>query len=146
MSLYLDSAYIAKCYLNEPDASAVRGLVRGRARLTSSVWCRAELACVFRRHVREGGLDPQAAQELHDLFAHDVQANIWTLIPVSTRLLDTLDTRLRGLPADLYLRAGDAVHLHTAAEGGFGEIWSNDRHLLAAAGAFGLRGRSVTGS
>jgi predicted nucleic acid-binding protein len=41
----------------------------------------------------------------------------------------------------LFLRAGDAVHLATAAEAGFGEVWTNDRHMLAAARAFGLRGR-----
>jgi hypothetical protein len=32
----------------------------------------------------------------------------------------------------------------SARDAGFSEIWSNDRHLLAAARHFGLRGRSVT--
>ena len=31
----------------------------------------------------------------------------------------------------------------TAAAAGFREIWTNDRHMLAAAKSFGLRGRSV---
>jgi hypothetical protein len=38
---------------------------------------------------------------------------------------------------------GDAIHLVTALEASFPEIWSNDRHLLGAAEHFGLRGRSV---
>ncbi|MCX6638523.1 MAG: type II toxin-antitoxin system VapC family toxin [Acidobacteria bacterium] len=39
--------------------------------------------------------------------------------------------------------AGDALHLVTALEASFPEVWSNDRHLPGAAEHFGLRGRSV---
>lgn len=42
-----------------------------------------------------------------------------------------------------YLRAADAIHLATAVEYGFAEIHSNDKHLLAAAPLFGLRGVNV---
>ena len=52
MNLYLDSAYVAKCYVNEPDSTAVRRLVRGAERLYSSIWCLAEVGCVLHRHVR----------------------------------------------------------------------------------------------
>jgi predicted nucleic acid-binding protein len=41
------------------------------------------------------------------------------------------------------LRAGDAIHIVSAVEAGFNEIWTNDRHLLAAAAHFGLKGRCV---
>jgi predicted nucleic acid-binding protein len=144
VSLYLDSAYIAKCYLNEPDSAPVRTLVRGKPDLTSSAWCRAELACTFLRHVRERALTKRQARELHDLFLDDVRSGAWTLLPVSANLFERVETRLKGLRRrDVFLRAGDAVHLATAADAGFREIWTNDRHLLAAARLFGLRGRSA---
>lgn len=43
----------------------------------------------------------------------------------------------------LYIRTLDALHLVSAADSGFGEILTNDRHMLAAAPHFGLAGRSV---
>lgn len=144
MSLYLDSAYIAKCYLNEPDAARVRSLVVGKSRLTSSAWCQAELACIFHRHVREGALTRRQATSLHDLFQTDVRHGVWSLLPVSSDILAKVEARLRSIRRrDLFVRAGDALHLVTAADAGFREIWTNDRHMLGAARSFRLRGRSV---
>jgi predicted nucleic acid-binding protein len=139
----LDTAYVAKCYLNEPDAAAVRRFVREQSGLTSSAWCRPELACLLHRHVREGGLTTRQARTLHDLFLEDVASGVWTLVPVSSDLLGRVEEKLRRLRRRLFLRAGDALHLTTAAMAGFKEVWSNDRHLLAAARWFSLRGRSV---
>ena len=50
---------------------------------------------------------------------------------------------VRGLPRNVSLRAGDAIHLATALEVGEAEVWTNDRHLLAAASHFGLAGKSA---
>jgi antitoxin (DNA-binding transcriptional repressor) of toxin-antitoxin stability system len=40
-------------------------------------------------------------------------------------------------------RSGDAVHLATALEIGELEVWTSDRHMLAAAPHFGLIGRTA---
>ncbi len=143
MRLYLDTAYIAKCYLNEPDAGAVRKLAEEAEGLYSSSWCIAELSCVFLRHVRERRLTRKQARALSELFLDDIRAGAWNLLPLSERLLYKVEDSLGQIPRTVYLRAGGAAHLVTARESGFAEVWSSDRHLLAAARHFGLKGRSV---
>lgn len=46
-------------------------------------------------------------------------------------------------PPDLFIRTPDAAHLTTASEAGEREVWTNDRHMPAAAPYFWLVGRSV---
>lgn len=142
--MYLDSAYIAKFYVNEPDAPAVRQLIqRATAQIHSSAWAIAEVSCVFHRHVREGSLSVAQGRQLVDLFRTHAESGWWHLTPVSDPLLRTTATLIRGLPKTVPLRAGDAVHLATALDLGEADIWTNDRHLLAAAAHVGLAGRSV---
>ncbi len=143
MRLYFDTAYIAKCYLNEPGGKEVRDLARKATGLCSSALAMAELACVFHRQIREGLLTAQQALRLRSLFLDDLNNDVWLLLPVSDHLLHRVETLMRSLPSKAYVRAGDAIHLASAREAGFTEIWSNDRHLLAAAAHFGLHGRSV---
>lgn len=143
LGLYLDSAYVAKCYLNEPDAEKVRALVRPETRLYSSALCRAEIVCVVHRHMREGGLSRRQGLALHQLFLDDIENGVWNLLPVSSDLLNRVEARVRALASSVFLRAGDAIHLMSAKEAGFSEVWTNDRHMLTAAKAFGLRGRTV---
>jgi predicted nucleic acid-binding protein len=141
--MYLDSAYVAKFYVNEPDAAAVRKLIRRAPMVCSSSWALLEVTCVFHRHVREGSLTAAQGRELMKVFRAHVESGIWNLVPVSDALLKKCVALIRGLPSAVPLRAGDAIHLATALEVGEPEIWTNDRHLLAAAAHFGLVGRSV---
>ena len=141
--MYLDSGYVAKFYVNEPDAAAVRQLIRRADNVCSSSWALLEVTSVFHRHVREGALTVAQGRELMDVFMGHVESDLWNLIPVSNALLRRTATLIRGLPPRVPLRAGDAIHLATALDAGEPEIWTNDRHLLAAAGHFGIAGRSV---
>lgn len=141
--MYLDSAYVAKYYVNERDAIAVRKLIRGTSHICTSYWALVEVICVFHRHVREGSLTVAQSRELIDTFRTHVEADLWNMIPVTDALLRRTASLVRALPSDAPLRAGDAVHLASALDAGEMEIWTNDRHLLAAAGAVGLVGKSV---
>ena len=53
-------------------------------------------------------------------------------MPVTESLLRKTAMLIRSPPPDVPLRAGDAIHTATALETGETEIWTNDRHLLAA--------------
>ena len=143
MRLYFDTAYVAKCYLNETDAKAVRKLATRADGLYSSAWCIPELACVFQRQLRESRLSKSRVAQSRSLFLQDVGNGVWSLLPLSDSFLHRVQTLVADLPSSLYLRAGDAIHLAAAQGAGFSEIWSSDRRLLGAAAAFGLTGRSV---
>ena len=141
--MYFDSAYSAESCVTEADSHAVRSLVRQNVSLVSSQWCVAELSCVFHRHAREGRLTPIQAPALTLRFLAHVDAGFWKLVPVTDALLRRVSLVVSAAPRSLFLRAADALHLITAQDLGEPEIWSNDRHLLAAAPHFGLAGRSV---
>lgn len=143
MKLYFDTAYIAKCYWNETDGARVRALARQADGLYSSAICIAEMACVAHRKVREGQASASEAAGKRELFLEDLRTQVFTAVPLTERLLRRADSMTRSLPVSCFLRAIDSLHLVTAVDEGFAEIWTNDRHLLAAAPYFGLQGRSV---
>ena len=141
--MYLDSAYIAKFYVNESDSRAVRELIGGADSLVSSAWAMGEVSCVFHRLMRENKLTQRQFRELLDAFLRHAGQDVWTFLPVTSRTLQKVAALVRAAPAGVYLRAGDAVHLAAAMGAEEHEIWTNDRHLLRAAEHFGLSGRSV---
>ncbi len=141
--LYFDTAYVCKCYLNEPDSAEVREQVTGARAIATSSLCIAEFACTIHRSFCDGVLSAKATNTLRHQFAEDVETATWTLLPVTKRVLWRVEMLIQHLPRSAFLRAGDSIHLASAIEAGFDEIWTNDRHLLAAARHFGLRGRSV---
>ncbi|HEY7391372.1 MAG TPA: type II toxin-antitoxin system VapC family toxin [Bryobacteraceae bacterium] len=141
--MYLDSAYVAKYYISEAESVTIRLLVAETAPLISSSVCLAEVTCALHRHAREGKLRLSEARDLTKVFLEDIDSGFWTLIPVSDRILRSVATFVSTIPKNVYIRAADALHLTTARNEGETEIWTNDRHLLAAAPYFGLAGRTV---
>jgi predicted nucleic acid-binding protein len=141
--IYFDAAYIAKFYLDEPDSDAVRALAEHAGEVACCIHGRIEVLTVFHRKLRERAFAPKAFAALCEQFDADCDARLWEWLPLSAALVAGLSERIRRLPAGVFIRAADALHLASAAEQGFKEIHSNDRHLLAAAPHFGLRGSSV---
>ncbi len=141
--MYIDTSYIAKFYLNEPESTRVRKLVRRADVIHSSLWALAEFHAVIHRRLGEGSLSPTDARELASRFSEHVKEGLWNLVPVNEALLRRTGALLVSAPHDLFLRTADAVHLVTAREIGEFDVWTNDRHMLAAASHFGLVGRSV---
>lgn len=141
--MYLDSAYIAKYYVNELDSSRIRSLIQKADSLVSSMWALGEVHCVFHRHMREGGLTPSQFRALSKAFLEHAESGVWSFIPVTETLLKRACSRIASAPPGIFLRTGDAIHLMTASDSGEKEVWTNDRHMLAAAAHFGLIGRSA---
>lgn len=129
--------------MNEPDGAAVRALAASSGGASSSALCIAEVACAFHRKQREGFLTAKQSHAIRLLFLEDIADEVWRLLPVSERILREVEAMTRRLPKTMPLRAGDAIHIATARDAGFREIWTNDRHLLAAAAHFGLGARTV---
>lgn len=142
--MYFDTSYIAKFYFNEPESSRIRDLVRRNPdAICSSLWAVAEFHAVLHRRIREGSHSRSTAGDLASRFSAHIGDGLWNLIPVTEALLRRTGALMLAAPRDLFIRTADAVHLTTAQEAGEREVWTNDRHMLAAAAYFGLSGRSV---
>lgn len=144
--IYFDTAYLAKCYLNEQGSDEVRALAADAGRVACCEFGRLELAATIHRNVREGRVTTRQARVIFTQWDLDESHRVWTWLPVSSDLLMQSVASFRALKPGIFLRSADALHLTCAAEHGFREIYSNDRHLLAAAPAFKLKGRNVPAS
>lgn len=141
--IYFDAAYIAKFYLDEPDSARVRALAEEMGEVACCLHGRVEVLVAFHRKMRERALPPKTFTILCAQFEADCTAGVWAWLPISATLVTQLSERIPRLKSSVFLRSADGLHLASASEQGFREIYSSDRHLLAAASHFGLRGLSV---
>lgn len=135
--IYLDTSWLVKLYVNEPDSAAARTAVDGQPTLIVSELAYVEFHSVVARRRRDGSLTARAAgrllADLEDGWPRYVR------VPVSRDIL----TRAAGLLRAHSLRTLDALQLAAAmlvADGSpqtltFG---ATDRRLRAAAAAAGL--------
>jgi predicted nucleic acid-binding protein len=137
--LYFDAAFIAKFYLQEPESDAIRSFVEDVPGIASLVIGRLETELVFSRKLREGVLTPRGHEVLIQQFKIDCEDGLWTWLPATDDLVAAAQEMTRRLPAGVFLRSLDALHLTCARRHGHVHIFSNDRHLLLAAPHFGLQ-------
>ena len=141
--IYLDTSYIAKCYLLEPGTEQILAWLKGKTGLTCCSHGRLELYAAIKRHVREGRLSHKQAAGSFRLLENDERAGIWHWIPVSEGLIREACLRLESLKSNVRVRAADALHLTCAAAQGFAAIYSHDTQMLAAAQYFGLEPQDI---
>lgn len=140
--IFFDTTYLVRLYLDENGSETIRSLA-GSVPIAASWHAQAELLCTFHRAYREGRLEKKAYQAQRIQFASDQSAAVFRWLPVTDSTLNLLDSTLAGASARIFLRAADALHLACAAEHGFKEVYSNDRHFLSAAPLFGLTGINI---
>lgn len=137
--IYFDTSYLARLYLEDAGFAAVRALAA-----TDHVACalhgQAELISAFHRKLRERAIGPKSFQALLAQFEADAASGGIHWLPAGPETLARVREVYARLPATVYLRGADALHLATAAVNDFKAIYSHDAHLLAAAGHFKLKG------
>ena len=107
------------------------------------MWAFSKFHSVLHRRLREGVSSHSDARDLSTRFSTHIENGLWNFILVNEAILRRTSALMISAPRDLFIRTADAVHLTTAQELGERDVWTNDRHMLAAANYFGLAGRSV---
>jgi predicted nucleic acid-binding protein len=142
--IYFDTSYLVRLYFADPGADAVRALA-ATDHLVCASHGQAEMLAAFHRKLREGAIrEATYAALLGQVQAH-FEAGAFLWLAQNAEIMARIRNVYQKLPAAVFLRGADAIHLATAAEAGFRIIYSNDGHLLAAAGHFGIEGRNVIG-
>lgn len=140
--IYLDSCYLVRLYFEDPGFGPVRELAA-----SDHVACaehgRAEVIAAFHRKLREGTLRTAEYRGLLAQFQADDAAGAVEWLPLAVEVQDRIGQVYAELPASVYLRAADALHLAAAAAHGHRLVYSNDLRFLEAAPHFGLKGRNV---
>jgi predicted nucleic acid-binding protein len=142
--IYFDTSYLVRLYYQDAGAEVVRALAA-----TDHVACathgQAEMMAAFHRKLREGAIRPTAYAALMGQVRAHIEAGAFRWLAQDGEIFSRLRNVYQKLPAVVFLRAADAIHLATAAESGFRIVYSNDAHLLAAAKYFGIEGRNLIG-
>jgi predicted nucleic acid-binding protein len=141
--IYFDTSYLAKCYLNEPGAEKVRAIAERAEGLCSCELARAEFFATIHRHFREGRLKRAQMKRVLSLFEGDEADGVWAWFAVTSELVRSVCESIRALPATTFIRSADALHLKCAYEHGHRELYSNDRHMIAAGPRFQMNVRNV---
>ena len=140
---YWDTSYLAKLYLRESGTDAVLGAFADQGDFVCGEHGRLELIATFKRHQREGILTAAQLKMVWAKHEQDVAEGLIHYLPLPSRLIQDACARVASLPPAVFLRPADALHLACAADAGLKQIYSHDRHLLAAASHFGLKGIDV---
>ena len=139
--IYFDATFLVKLHVREPGSAIIAEMVRNKNEVVAtSIIAKMEVAAALHRKYREGEITQAAILRAHDQFLREIEVGRIAPIGLTPATVERVEVTFRMLPMTTFLRASDALHLATAADNGFKEIYSNDKHLLAAAPLFKLKG------
>jgi predicted nucleic acid-binding protein len=142
--IYFDTSYLVRLYYDDPGADKVR-LLAGSDNIACAAHGKAEMIAAFHRKLREGVISQASyAALLGQVRVHE-KAGAFHWLSAGPEIYQRISEIYSRLPATIFLRAADALHLSTASQNGFRHVYSNDTHLLAAAKYFSIEGRNSIG-
>ena len=140
---YFDTSYLVRLYLDDHGSQQVRARA-GACQSIASAWhAQAEVVAALHRVVRERRMEQEAFRSALDQFSQDCKAGLFLWLPLTDGIQRKLAQFFRDAPRTAFIRAADALHLACAVEYGCAEVYSHDRHFLAAAPLFELRGINI---
>jgi predicted nucleic acid-binding protein len=142
-SLYFDTSYLVRLYLEDNGFEAVRKLAASAPALASAWHGQAETIAALHRAYREGRFTVERYRIVLNQFKEERCSSHFLWCALTDKVQARLEKAFQSAPPSTFLRSADALHLACAAEHGFKEVYSNDRHFLAAAPYFGLQGINV---
>jgi predicted nucleic acid-binding protein len=140
--IYWDTSYIVRLYVQDRGWQTVRQLAE-TDRIACSLHGQIEAIAAFHRKLRDGLLSPAEFGSVMKTFQDECRAGAFSWLPITSAIMERAHKMFLTLPVTTTLRGADALHLGCAAENGFKEIFSNDKHLLNAGSHFGLAGKNV---
>ena len=143
--LYFDTSYLVRLYLEDNGFEAVRKLAAEAPALASAWHAQAETIAALHRAHREGRFTAEQYLFALNQFKEEQYSSYFLWCALTDKVQARLERAFQSAPPYTFLRSADALHLACAAEHGFKEVYSNDRHFLAAAPYFGLKGINLIG-
>ena len=140
--IYFDTSYLIRLYIEDPGWETVRALA-GSDEVASCWHGRPETVGALHRVFRDNRVDSARFARLVAQFQNDCIRGGFQWLPFGDEIVNRVESVYARLPATVFLRAADALHLACAAEHGFAEVHSNDARFLAAAPHFGIRGVNI---
>ena len=141
--IFCDTSAVAKFYVPEPESKAVRKRFEAEQAVCLSELARTELMAVFRRRLREAKWTRAEFMAVLQQFGHDDIGGFWTWLPLDKSITDAAAHTFTVLPDTVFLRSSDCLHLVTALQHNFTEVFTYDVHQKAAAAAMGLKPMTV---
>ncbi len=136
---FFDTSYLVRLYLDDRGYEAVREFA-GKGMAVATAWhARAEVVAALHRSFRERRMKQREFRAVLEQFKNDSERDLFEWIPLTDSVRRRLEAVFFKASATVFLRGADALHLACAVENGFTEVFSNDRHFLAAAPLFGLK-------
>jgi hypothetical protein len=141
--IFLDTSAFAKLYVPEPESAALRKIVEAEDEVYASELVRVELTSVFHRRWREGKWSQADFLAAVRQFSADDIGGFWTWVPLNSAIVDAAAKTYTTLPVDKFLRSSDGIHLVTAVQQNFTEIYTYDVQQTSAASALGIKAIAV---